>query len=314
MSTVLSLEQPFFSVIINCHNSDSYLAEALDSVINQSFQNFEIIVYDNFSTDDTAQISLAYSDKICYYYCDVKCTLGAARNKALEKAKGMYLAFLDSDDIWVSSKLEEQYAALKSNNSKRPVGLCGSDAMRVSADLSPIAKYSLGRSHLKGDTMNSLMHDCFVPMSSSVVNREICINLGGFNETYNIIEEYDLWIRIARHFEVVYLDKCLVSIRFHGSNTSRNYILMHKEIRRMFSSVDSWGEVESAIIDSARATWEFRYKITHLLTSSHESVMEKAKLIFQLGFFSFRNPRTFMSLVRPYCSAKLVRFLIFKYY
>ena len=313
MATALNLEQPYFSVIVNCHNSDSYLTEALNSVINQSFQDFEIIVYDNASTDDTALISSAYGDKIYYYYSDIKCTLGAARNKAVENAKGKYLASLDSDDIWVSSKLEVQYAALKSNNSKRQVGLCGSDAMRMSANCTPIAKYSLGRAHRKGNAMISLMHDCFVPMSSTVVDREVCITLGGFDETYNIIEEYDLWIRIARRFEVIYLDECLVSIRFHSSNTSKNYFLMQEEVRRMFSSIDSWSEIESAIVNSAKLTWELRYKIVHLFNLPNERVWEKVKLIFQLGYFSLRNPRVFMLLVKPYFSKTLLSFAIIKY-
>ena len=311
-SGIVMHSEPFFSVVINCHNSELYLEEAIESVINQSVQDFEIIIYDNASSDNTAHIASTYGDKICYHHSDVKLTLGAARNKAVEKAKGKYLAFLDSDDIWVPSKLEAQYDAVKSYPVES-VGLCGSDAMRVSSDLTPIARYSLGRLHRKNSMMISLMHDCFIPMSSTVVSREVCIGLGGFDESFEIIEEWDLWIRIACGFKVIYLDECLVNIRFHSSNTSRNYHSQQAEIMSMFSSIEASGEIELATVDSARATWELRYKIVRLFNSTHRRLNQTVKLMLDFTLFSLRRPRTFFSIIRSYCSIQLIHFALVKY-
>jgi glycosyltransferase involved in cell wall biosynthesis len=303
---------PFFSVIINCHNSELYLQEAIESVINQSFKNFEIIIYDNASFDNTSHLASNYGDKVRYYLSDVKLTLGAARNKAVEKATGKYLAFLDSDDIWVPSKLETQFNAMK-NCPVEGVGLCGSDAMRVSSDLTPITKYSLGRLRRKHSMMVSLMHDCFIPMSSTIVSREVCMGLGGFDESFEIIEEWDLWIRIASGFEVIYIDECLVNIRFHSSNTSRNYHSQQAEIMSMFANIEARGDAALAAISSARATWELRYKIIQLFNSSHRRLNQTFKLMLDFTLFSLRRPRVFFSIIRSYCSIRLIQFALVKY-
>ena len=204
---------PFFSVIINCHNSEQYIEEALKSVFSQTIYDYELIVFNNASTDGTEEIIRSFGRGIRYYFSNVKLSLGAARNKAVMKSRGKYIAFLDSDDVWLPPKLEIQKAILTERRLVDEIGLCGSDGFRVSRDLSPLARYSLSRVQFRGSVLMSLLHDCFIPMSSAVVNRKICIALGGFDESFEIIEEWDLWIRIAQQFKVVYHPDCLVKIR-----------------------------------------------------------------------------------------------------
>ena len=309
-----ALNTPFFSVIINCHNSQSYLREALASVVSQTFQDYEIIIFDNASTDATGVISKTFGYDIHYYFSEVKLTLGAARNRASMKAKGKYIAFLDSDDVWLPSKLEAQHAAITERDSVDIVGLCGTDALRVAADMTPIAKYSLGRIRPKENVMTSLMYDCFIPMSSTAVNRRVCMDLGGFDESFEIIEEWDLWIRIARMFEVVYLPECYVQIRFHRSNTSKNYVGQDSEITRMLSGIETSGFVEQKTIESVRATWAMRYKVVQLFNSSNDNLKRRANLVVRLLTFSLRNPRVFLSLMRSYFSIRLIRFAFIKYF
>ena len=94
------------SVIINCRNSEKFLKECINSVINQTFKNLEIIVVDNQSTDNTKHIIDSYKDKrIKYYFTKSHLSLGAARNVALEKSNGKFIAFIDSDDIWEKNKI-----------------------------------------------------------------------------------------------------------------------------------------------------------------------------------------------------------------
>jgi glycosyltransferase involved in cell wall biosynthesis len=309
-----ALNTPFFTVIINCHNSESYLRGALASVVSQTFLDYEVIIFDNASTDATAKISKDFGADIHYYFSEVKLTLGAARNRAIMKAEGKYIAFLDSDDVWIPSKLAAQHAGITERDSIDCVGLCGSDALRVAADLTPIARYSLGRIRPKKNVMTSLMYDCFIPMSSTAVNRRVCIDLGGFDESYEIVEEWDLWIRIARKFEVVYLPECLVQIRFHGSNTSKNYVGQDNEIKRMLAGIETSGIVEKKTMESVRATWAMRYKIVQLFNSSNDNLKGKAKQVVQLIIFSLQNPRVFLSLARSYFSIRLIRFAVIKYF
>ncbi len=309
-----TLNTPFFSIIVNCHNSELYLREALNAALCQTFQDYELIVFDNASTDTTAIIAKSFGPDVCYYFSEVKLSLGAARNKAIMKAKGEYVAFLDSDDTWSLDKLAKQHAAISSNTCARGIGLCGSDAMRVSADLNPIAKYSMGRIVSSGNVIGPLLHECFIPMSSAVVNREICLNIGGFNEDYNIIEDYELWVRIARSFDVVYLADCLANIRFHGSNTSNDYKLMHSEVRKMFTEVHLWGDIETSVILSGSLAWELRYKVVNLFDLSDGNILRKIENFFKLLLFVIKNPRVFLSFAKRYMSVTLIRFAIIKYF
>ena len=103
-------EQPLVSVVINCFNGEKYLKEAVDSVINQTYKNWEIIFWDNQSTDKSAEIFKSYQDKRLKYYLATSHTkiLYEARNNALKKTNGDFIAFLDVDDWWLPDKLEQQ--------------------------------------------------------------------------------------------------------------------------------------------------------------------------------------------------------------
>ena len=102
------------SVIIPTYNRSSVLSRAIDSVLRQSFKDFELIVVDDGSTDNTKELIEKYSDQITYIYQDNK-GVSAARNKGLEHAKGEWIAFLDSDDEWKKKKLEKQIAFIEIN-------------------------------------------------------------------------------------------------------------------------------------------------------------------------------------------------------
>lgn len=105
---------PLVSVIMNCLNGEKYLREALDSVLNQSYQNFEIIFWDNLSTDSSKKIFHEYKDKRFKYFLGEKYSkLYEARNYAISKSSGEYIAFLDVDDLWGVDKLKRQIEGFK---------------------------------------------------------------------------------------------------------------------------------------------------------------------------------------------------------
>ncbi len=104
------------SVIINCLNGEKFLREAIDSVYAQTYNNWEIILWDNASTDKTAEIGQSYDSKIKYYKSEKVIPLGDARNKALKQCKGEFIAILDCDDIWAPDKLEKQIPLFKESS------------------------------------------------------------------------------------------------------------------------------------------------------------------------------------------------------
>ena len=102
-------ENPLVSIIMNCYNGEKFLHEALDSIINQTYKNWELIFWDNQSTDNSSFIVQSYKDqRIKYFFSKKHTLLYEARNMAIEKSEGEYLAFLDVDDYWDSAKLEKQ--------------------------------------------------------------------------------------------------------------------------------------------------------------------------------------------------------------
>ena len=101
------------SIIINCHNGEKFLSRCLESVINQTYENWEIIFWDNCSTDNSAKIAKSYNDKLKYYYVDENAPLGGARNKAILKANGAYLTFLDCDDLYLNDTLSKLVHKIK---------------------------------------------------------------------------------------------------------------------------------------------------------------------------------------------------------
>ena len=109
-------EKPLVSVIINCFNGEKYLREALLSVSKQTYTNLEVIFWDNQSSDNSKKIFSEFKDKrFRYYISDEHTSLYKARNKAIQKSKGEYLAFLDTDDWWTEDKLERQISSFKDN-------------------------------------------------------------------------------------------------------------------------------------------------------------------------------------------------------
>ena len=104
------------SVIMNVHNGEEFITEAIYSVINQTYQNWELIVWDNYSTDNTYKIVKSFKDKrIIYFKSDVFDKLYTARNKAIDVSNGDLITFLDADDIWLPNKLEEQSNIMQDN-------------------------------------------------------------------------------------------------------------------------------------------------------------------------------------------------------
>lgn len=108
-------ETPLVSVIIPVYNYDRYLAEAIESVFNQTYRNLEVIVVDDGSTDQSAEVARSFADKGVRYCPQVHAGIGAARNKGVELAQGDFIAFLDADDRWPEQKLEQQLTAFESD-------------------------------------------------------------------------------------------------------------------------------------------------------------------------------------------------------
>ena len=156
-----------FSVIVNCYNSEKFIAECVNSVLNQSYQNFEVIIVDNLSTDNTRKEILALSDqRIRYHKAKSFLQLGEARNFGLDLTKGNYIAFLDSDDYWHKDKLSETIKCFR-----KDIGVVYSN-VKYFGDHINFNLYDK-RTPYQGNVYYSLLNDYSLCLSSIVFLKKI---------------------------------------------------------------------------------------------------------------------------------------------
>ena len=214
------------SVIINCHNGAKFLNYALDSALSQTYENIEVIFFDNCSSDETGYLVSQYKDKrIKYFKSDRFLSLGQARNEALQRAGGQLIAFLDSDDIWMPKKLELQV----------PLFTEGVGLVYTTAEMVHLGKTTkvVSNKKIQGNVFGTLLGDYFLVMSSVVISRDALSSLThSFDERFEIIEEYDLFVRIAANWQLKSPLGRLTQWRWHaGSTTFTKTNLITKEKR-----------------------------------------------------------------------------------
>jgi glycosyltransferase involved in cell wall biosynthesis len=201
---------------MNCYNGEKYLREALDSVIAQKYQNWELIFWDNQSTDKSAEIFKSYTDiRFNYYFANTFTQLSAARNCAIEKSIGEYLAFLDVDDWWDATKLskqiplfDDQYVGLvyssfwKVNEINNTNSIANKKLLPTGYILDYVILSALGLLTIviRKATYDSLKH--------------------GFDERYNVSGDHDISIRIAINWKIMCIQDPIAFYRWHGTNDS----------------------------------------------------------------------------------------------
>lgn len=214
--------QPLVSVIMNCYNSDKYLREAIDSVLEQTYQNWEIIFWDNQSTDRSAEIVKSYDDeRIKYFYAHEHTLLGEARNLALSKVNGEYIAFLDCDDIWIKNKLILQVNLMKSNDK---VGLCHCNykMLNTKTNISSIAHKRLLESGNVANNITINYNNWMLGMSCIMISKQVLDDFREdlFDSNLKLVEEYEFFCRVLKKYELAYCPNILTIFKWHGHNNS----------------------------------------------------------------------------------------------
>ena len=203
------------SVIMNCYNSDKYLREAIDSIYVQTYDNWEIIFWDNCSTDQSALIAKSYDSRLKYFLAKETTPLGKARNLALEKAKGDYICFLDCDDLFMPSKLEVQLGAIKLNNAV----LSYSSWIKINENGKELERYIIKNEFTS--KFESLLNKYTVNFQSLMIDKSyLNKNQLGFDEKLSFSPDYNLVLKIAYEVRLLALSEPLVKYRVHDESMS----------------------------------------------------------------------------------------------
>jgi len=197
-------KSPSVSVVIPTYNRGWILREAIDSVLDQTMEDFELIVVDDGSTDDTQDILEEYGDAVRTIH-QGNGGVSAARNRGIASAEGTYIAFLDSDDLWMPEKLRTQLEFFQSH----PKALiCQTEEMWIRRGVRVNPK----KRHKKpsGMIFEPSLELCLVSPSAVMVHRKLFDLVGLFDEDFRICEDYDMWLRIGYRYPIYLIDRPLI--------------------------------------------------------------------------------------------------------
>jgi glycosyltransferase involved in cell wall biosynthesis len=217
------------SVIIPTYNRAHLLTQAIDSVLNQTFTDFELIIVDNYSGDNTESVVKSYKDKrIRYFKNQNRGLIGVNRNYGIQESKGEYISFLDDDDLWLPEKLDKQVKLLDSNPG---LGLVYSDIYIIGSNGNVLKDtYFHNVKPFRGNVFNELLVTNFISNLTVMVRREALSRVGMFDLKYVIAQDYDLWLRIARDYTIDFIEQPLAKYRLHIESASqKNVVLSYRE-------------------------------------------------------------------------------------
>lgn len=209
--------RPLVSVLMNCYNGEKYVEKSIESVLKQTYDNFEIVFWDNNSTDKTASIVKNINDsRIKYFKGTENVVLGEARNLGISKCVGEFIAFLDSDDLWLPKKLELQIPHFQ--DLKVGIVICNTifftDDYRINR-----LRYS--KPPVCGSIPSILVKNYHISLETVIVRAEVIKqNNISFEKEYEIIEEFDFILKLSCFTEISFVDETLAMWRMHPNSIS----------------------------------------------------------------------------------------------
>ena len=220
--------QPLVSIIMNCYNGQAYLDEALNSVVNQTYKNWELIFWDNISTDGSYKIFSKYKDSRFKYFSSNEHTiLYKARNLAVKKASGTLIAFLDTDDIWLPNKLEKQIPLFNDTE----VGLVYGNCWIINENNIIKSKKIFSKKKLeKGMITRSLLDDYKVGLLTIIIRKSFLEEKKNiFDTDYDLLGDYDFVVKFSLKHKFDCIQEPVAIYRRHENQIQRIYFKKQTE-------------------------------------------------------------------------------------
>ncbi len=242
MNIEMKEKEPLVSVLMNCYNGERYLREAIESVLSQTYQNWELVFWDNQSTDKSADIFKSYQDsRLKYHYAPTHTDLGGGRANAWPYLKGEFIAFLDTDDLWLPEKLTKQIPLFDSAD----VGIVISDTLFFNQK----KERQLYGKNLppQGNVFRNLLSKYFISLETMVIRKEVIENLKrAFDPDFSFIADFDLAVRASETSELAIVPEVLAKWRVHDESDtwkSPSAFFEEKErwINKQLLENPSWG-------------------------------------------------------------------------
>jgi glycosyltransferase involved in cell wall biosynthesis len=297
-------DTPRVSIVMNCFNSETFLREAIESVIGQTYPKWELIFWDNRSTDESAAIARSFPDhRIRYFLADEHTDLGAARNLALGKCTSEFIAFLDCDDLWEPEKLAKQVDQFR----RRP-----------EADLLYANYYLLDNEHgsktlnhvrpqPEGHIFDRLLYSYSVGILTVMVRREALLRQPSLFDTgLSLTEDYELFMRILYGSEAAYLHEPLATYRIHPSMSSiakrEKWVQEYRYVNEKFRALDADGSHTRGLVHRER-----HVTMTEAVLDMVKGDYSKARRV--MVPIRFASSSSFLVYLATFCPAPLWRLL-----
>ena len=286
------------SVIIPAFNAEKYIHETITSVLNQTFTNFEIIVVDDGSTDNTASIVESFGKKVKLYK-RLNQGVSSARNYAVSKSKNNWLAFIDADDLWTDDKLNIQISSLNgaSWSHTNSIYIGENQNGKISrSDLTP--QYG-------GQVFEHLILNNFITTSTVMIKKDIFLNHHGFDETMIALEDWKLWLKIAEKETISYVEEPLAYYRVYSGSTSRRARIILPIHIDLINSIFSDNEINQKYLSMKRKAISNSYSICSYIAEDSKDFRHSFFYALSSLYFDALNPnkvkrllRTVISLIR----------------
>ncbi|HEU4883578.1 MAG TPA: glycosyltransferase [Longimicrobium sp.] len=275
---------PVVSIVLPTYNRLALLREAVDSVRVQTFGDWELIVVDDGSDDGTAEYldALAAMDpRIVVVRLPHTANLPRIRNAAIARARGEWVAFLDSDDAWRADKLQAHLDAHRANPSAR-WSYSGRSMMDATGETLPDARFAAWRPHSGHIARLLLTHEAMVAFPSVMVERALLAEVGGMDEALVFATDYDLELRLAARAECICIPEPVVRVRVHAGSTTRRRVEVNESFIRVyarFAAADGSPEVRRICRrqQAFYARWVARYRM-----ASREPIPTLRAVLFSL--------------------------------
>lgn len=306
------IQQPLVSIILPTFGRLRYLRPTVDSVYSQTLHDWELIIADDGSDEETQTYlrTLGTDSRVKLVWLTHTGVPAIVRNAALREACGKYVAFLDSDDLWSPEKLARQVATLRS----RPgCGWCYTALSHIDGSGQPLIEPVFGAwLPFEGAVFERLVTGPVAIRTPSVLaTRELIVQTGAFDETIRSGEDYDLWLRLALASEVALLDEPLVHVRRHDANHSRDWELA-------FAGRDhSLTKLQGRVGDHRRALLRAeRIRNAMTLAATHASLGNRARALralYRALPYSWNSPLWWLALVKAPLRAYAPQWLVDAY-
>ncbi len=241
---------PLVSVVVPCYNHEKYVKETIESIINQTYKNIELIVIDDGSKDGSVQVIQEMADKYGFTFIHrPNKGLSATLNEGIKLSKGKYFSAIASDDILMLEKIEKQVEFMESNPE---YGMCYGKIVYFEDSIKNTSEYS--NSNKQGWVFDDLLnYGCFIPAPSTFMRKEVFETVGEYDENL-WIEDWDMWLRISQKYQVGYIDEYLAYYRKHDTNISSQSLKMYKAEKQILEKYKDYENFDN-VIKNKKIVW-----------------------------------------------------------